>query len=100
MTICADAQLLAATARVLAPRRAIEPVLEQLADGALDTSAVNELRSWLGGSDPRAAAALDRLRASDAAAPHPPVRWVRSWRTRPPERAELQASPDRKGRHP
>ena len=99
MTICGDTQLLAATARVLAARRALEPVLEQLADAPLNPSAVNELRSWLDGSYPRAAAALDRLRASDAAAPHPPVQWVRSWRTLPPKRAELQAGPERKGRH-
>ena len=92
-TICADAQLLADTARVLAARRALEPGLERSADAALDPCAVNELRSWLDGSCPRAAAALDRLRASDAAAPHPP------WRTALQQRPELQASPELKGRH-
>jgi hypothetical protein len=70
-TTCGDRQLLADAARVLAARRALEPVLERLADAPLDPVAVRELRSWLDDSYPRAAAALDRLRASDAAAPHP-----------------------------
>ncbi len=71
-TTCGDRQLLADAARVLAARRALEPVLERFADSPLDPVAVDELRSWLDDSYPRAAAALDRLRASDAAAPHPP----------------------------
>jgi hypothetical protein len=70
MTICAEAQVLADAARVLEARRALEPVLERFAGAPLDPCAVAELRSWLDDSYPRAAAALDRLRASDAAAPH------------------------------
>jgi hypothetical protein len=70
-TICAEAQLLADAARVLAARRALQPVLERFADAPLNPSAVDELRSWLDDSYPPAAAALDRLRASAAAATHP-----------------------------
>ena len=70
-TTCGDRQLLADAARVLAARRALEPVLERLADAPLAPVAVHELRCWLDDSYPRAAAALDRLHASDAAAPHP-----------------------------
>jgi hypothetical protein len=69
-TTCGDRQLLADAARVLAARRALEPVLERLAGAPLDPAAVGELRSWLDDSYPRAAAALDRLRASGAAATH------------------------------
>ncbi len=69
-TTCGDRQLLADAARVLAARRALEPVLERFAGAPLDPVAVGELQSWLDDSYPRAAAALDRLRASDAAAPH------------------------------
>jgi hypothetical protein len=72
-TICAEAQLLADAARVLAARRVLEPVLERFAATPLDPGAVDELRSWLDDSYPPAAAALDRLRASAAAAPHPPA---------------------------
>jgi hypothetical protein len=72
-TICAEAQLLADAARVLAARCALEPVLERFAGAPLDLSAVDELRSWLDDSYPPAAAALDRLRASAAAATHPPA---------------------------
>ncbi len=98
-TTCADGQLLADAARVLAAQRALEPVLERFADAPLDPCAAGELRCWLDDSYPRAAAALDRLRASDAAAPHPPLRCVRPWRTEPQQRPELQTSPERKGRH-
>ncbi len=69
-TTCGDRQLLADAARVLAARRALEPVLERFAGAPLDPVAVGELRSWLDDSYPRAAAALDRLRASGAAATH------------------------------
>ena len=69
-TTCGDRQLLADAARVLAARRALEPLLDRMADAPLDPVAVGELRSWLDDSYPRAAAALDRLRASGAAAPH------------------------------
>jgi hypothetical protein len=71
-TICADAQLVADAAGVLAALRAREPDLERSPDAPLDPCPVNEPTSWLDSSDTRAAAALDRLRASDAAAPHPP----------------------------
>lgn len=71
-TICADAQLLADSARVLAARQALEPLLERFADAPMDPCAAKQLRSWLDDSYPRAAAALDRLRASGAAAMHPP----------------------------
>jgi hypothetical protein len=71
MTTWTDGQLLADAARVLAARQALEPVLERLCDAPLDPVAVGELRWWLDDSYPPAAAALDRLRASDAAAPHP-----------------------------
>ena len=71
-TICGDRELLADAARVLAARRELEPVLERLAGAPLDPVAVGQLRSWLDDSYPRAAAALDRLRASGAAAPHAP----------------------------
>ena len=99
-TICADTQLLADAARVLAAQRALEPLLERLADAPLDPRSVTELRSWLDNSYPRAAAALDRLRASDAAAPHPPVRSVGKWRKEPEHRrSELQALSKRKDRH-
>lgn len=70
-TTCADRALLADAALVLAARRTLEPVLERFADAPLDPVVVGELRSWLDGSFPRAAAALDRLRASDAAALQP-----------------------------
>jgi hypothetical protein len=73
-TTWTEGQLLADAASVLAARRAIEPVLERLSDAPLDPVAVGELRWWLDDSYPRAAAALDRLRASDAAAPHAPRR--------------------------
>ena len=75
-TTCGDRQLLADAARVLAARRALEPLLERVAGAPLDPVAVGELRSWLDDSYPGAAAALDRLRASGAAAQHPlrPVR--------------------------
>jgi len=73
MTICADAQLLAEAARALAARPELVPVLECFSDRPLNPCTVDELRSWLDGSHPRAAAALDRLRASDAAAPHHPA---------------------------
>jgi hypothetical protein len=91
-TMCAaDAQLLADAARVLAARRELEPVLERFTDAPLDPCAVDELRLWLDSSYPRAAAALDRLRASAAAAPHPPAPprlWARSRRTGRPGRPE------------
>ena len=70
MTTCTDRQLLADAARVLAARQEIAPVLERLALAPLDPAAVRELRLWLDDSYPSAAAALDRLRVSDAAAPH------------------------------
>ena len=92
-TTCPDAQLLADAARVLAARRALEPVLESLADAPFDPCAVNELRFWLDHAYPRAAAALDRLRASDAVAPHRPVRSVLTWGP------DLQASLERNGMH-
>ena len=98
MTICADARLLADTARALAARRALEPVLERLADAWLNPCSWDELTSSLDGSHPPAAAALDRLRASDAAAPHPPVQSKRRWRTGQHQPPELQA-PARKWRH-
>ncbi len=69
-TTCTDRELLADAARVLAARRELAPVLERFADAPLDPVAAAELRAWLDDSYPRAAAALDRLRASDAAAPH------------------------------
>ena len=72
-TICADAQLLEDAARALAARSALEPLLERFAHAHLDPRAVGELRSLLDDSYPRPAAALDRLRASDAAAPHLPA---------------------------
>ena len=70
-TTCADRQLLADAAQVLAARRELGPVLERFADAPMDPVAVRELRSWLDDSYPRAAAAFDRLKASDAAAPQP-----------------------------
>ncbi len=70
-TICADAQVLANAAQVLAARREVEPVLGGFSDLPLSPWTLEELRSWLDCSSPRAAAALDRLRASNAAAPHP-----------------------------
>ena len=82
-TTWTDGQLLADAARVLAARQALEPVLERLYDAPLDPAAVGELRGWLDDSYPRAAAALDRLRASDAAAPHR----VRRLRTVPARRS-------------
>jgi hypothetical protein len=75
-TTCDDRRLLTDAARVLAARRALEPLLERFAGAPLDPVAVTELRSWLDDSYPRAAAALDRLSASGAAAPHPPGRGV------------------------
>ena len=97
-TTCVHAQLLADAARVLAARRELEPVLERFTDAPLDPCAVDELRSWLDSSYPRAAAALDRLRASDAAAPHP----LTPLRPRPqPQyggRQERQERADRRGR--
>jgi len=72
-TICADAQLLADAARVLAARRELQPLWERFTEAPLEAGRVNELRCWLDSSYPRAAAALDRLRASDAAAPHHPA---------------------------
>ncbi len=63
-----DRAVLTDAARVLAARHALEPVLQRLARTPLDPVAVGQLRSWLDDSYPRAAAALDRLRASDAAA--------------------------------
>lgn len=98
MTICADAQLLAEAARALAARPELVPVLECFSDRPLNPCTVDELRSWLDGSHPRAAAALDRLRASDAAAPHP----LTPLRPRPqPQyggRQERQERADRRGR--
>lgn len=70
-TMCSDRQLLADAARVLSARRALAPLLERFQDAPLDPVAVVGLQSWLDDSYPRAAAALDRLRASDAAAQHP-----------------------------
>ncbi len=72
MTTCTDRQLLTDAARVLAAREELGPVLERFADAPLDPAAAGALRSWLDDSYPRAAAALDRLRASGAAAPHRP----------------------------
>ena len=69
-TTWTEGQLLADAARVLAAHKALEPVLERLHDAPLDAATVGELRWWLDDSYPPAAAALDRLRASDAAAPH------------------------------
>jgi hypothetical protein len=97
-TTCADAQLLADAARVLAARRELEPVLERFTDAPLDPSAVDELRSWLERSYPRAAAALDRLRASDAAAPHPPAPFRLRTRSRHPARQGRQDRQDRQDR--
>jgi hypothetical protein len=95
-TICAQAHVLADAARVLAARRALEPVLQRLADAPLDPCAVRQLRSWLDDSYPPAAAALDRLRASDAAAPHPPA----PTRLRPRRRrGRPEGTPEPQGRH-
>ena len=105
-TIYVEGQLLADAARVLAARRALEPVLERLTDAPLDPCAINELRSWLFDSYPRAAAALDRLRASDAAAPHHPAplrgqpRPGPFMRRRCMGQAQRQGRSERQGRHP
>ncbi len=74
---CTDRQLLADAAQVLAARRELSPLLERFADAPMDAGAVRDLRAWLDDSYPRAAAAFDRLRASDAVA-QPPRRALRS----------------------
>jgi hypothetical protein len=101
-TICAEAQLLADAARVLAARHALEPVLERFADAPLDPCAVDELQSWLDDSYPSPAAALDRLRASAAAAPHPPALpqpRLRLAVPRRPGRPAARSRPKRPGAH-
>jgi hypothetical protein len=51
-TICADAQMFADAAPVLAARRPLEPVLERLADAPLEPGAMNDVRSWVDNSYP------------------------------------------------
>lgn len=64
-----EGPVLADAARVLAARRALDPLLSRLTDAPLDPVAVGALREWLEESYPPAAAALDRLHASGATAP-------------------------------
>jgi hypothetical protein len=110
MTICADAQLLAGTARALAARRTRERVLGRAADAPMNACSGKKPRTRLDGSRrrpaaaldgsrPRPAAALDRLRASDAAAPQPSVGGMRHWPRGSQPRPALPATPERKGRH-
>jgi len=61
-------RLLADAALVFAARSALDPLLDRLAATPMDQAVVDGLRLWLDESYPRAAAALDRLDASIAAA--------------------------------
>jgi hypothetical protein len=67
-TTTARRRLLADAALVFAAHSALDPLLDRLAATPMDDGAVQGLRIWLDESYPCAAAALDRLDASSAAA--------------------------------